>query len=61
MTVKTTAMNIDEVRNFFKDYCEKENKKFDEREFQKFLKFLEIDFYDWVKENLKQFNLQNNN
>lgn len=48
-------INIDEVRDIFI-----EDEKFDEKEFQKFLEFLEVDFYDWVKENLKQFNSTKN-
>jgi len=55
MTNTTTIMNISKIRNIFKEYCEEENKKFNNSEFQKFLEFLEIDFYDWVKENLNQF------
>ena len=58
MNTKPTVINIDEVRNIFKEYCEKENEEFSESKFEKFLEFLEVDFYDWVKENLKQFDLQ---
>ena len=39
-------------------YCEEENKEFNKSEFEEFLRFLEIDFYDWIRENLRQFNLQ---
>jgi succinate dehydrogenase flavin-adding protein (antitoxin of CptAB toxin-antitoxin module) len=53
--IKSTVINTDEIRNIFKEYCEKENTEFNEQEFQKFLEFLEIDFYDWMKENLNQF------
>ena len=52
---KSTVINTDEIRDIFKEYCEKENEEFSESKFKKFLKFLEVDFYDWVKENLKQF------
>ena len=55
MDTKSTIINIDEIRDIFKKYCEKNNKEFNEQEFQKFLEFLEIDFYDWIKENLNQF------
>lgn len=54
----TTIINIDEIRNVFKESCEKNGEAFSEVRFQEFLKFLEIDFYDWVKGNLNQFNKQ---
>ena len=54
--MQNTIISIKEIRNVFKkEKCEEDNKKFSEKKFQKFLKFLEIDFYDWVKENIKQF------
>ena len=55
MTQKFIDTTIDEIREIFKKDCKEDNAKFSETEFQKFLKFLEIDFYDWVKENLNQF------
>ncbi len=55
MTKKSTIINLDEIREVFQDECKEEGKSFDKKEFQDFLKFLEIDFYDWVKENLRQF------
>ncbi len=42
-----------EVRKIYKEYCEKKDIKFSEKDFRSFLEFLEIDFYDWVRENLK--------
>jgi len=48
-------MNIDEIRNLFMEDCEEDGEKFVEENFQKFLKFLEIDFRDWVKGNLRYF------
>lgn len=53
-----TAINIDEVRSIFKEYCDGNKIEVSEQKFGEFLKFLEIDFYDWVKENLKQFENQ---
>ncbi len=44
-----------EIKKIYKEHCEERNIKFSEKEFQDFLEFLEIDFYDWVKENLKQY------
>lgn len=53
-----TIINISEVEKLFKEYCEENSLEFSKEKFDEFLKFLEIDFYDWVKENLKQFNKQ---
>jgi len=58
MANKSIIINTDEIHNIFKEYCEKENKEFSESKFENFLEFLEVDFYDWVRENLKQFGLQ---
>jgi hypothetical protein len=58
MANNSTIISIDEIRSILKENCKEENKKFDEKEFKKFIEFLEIDFYDWVKENLKQFGNQ---
>jgi len=54
----TTVINIDEIRSIFKEYCEENKIKFSEQKFDKFLRFLEIDFYDWVRQNLKHFYTQ---
>ncbi|MFH1946581.1 MAG: hypothetical protein ABIJ23_00260 [Candidatus Magasanikbacteria bacterium] len=56
----TTMMNVDEIRNLFMEDCKEGGEIFVDENFQKFLNFLEIDFYDWAKENLKQFNLTKN-
>ncbi len=53
-----TIINIQEVEKIFKEYCEENKIEFSEQKLEKFLKFLEIDFYDWVRENLNQFNKQ---
>jgi len=47
-----TIINISEVEKLFKEYCEENKIEFSEN---KFKEFLEVDFYDWVRENLKQF------
>lgn len=52
----TTTINIDEIRSVFEEFCKETGEIFREAHFIKFLKFLEIDFYDWVKGNLNQFN-----
>ncbi len=53
---KIEAMNYkSEIKKIYKEYYKERNIKFSEKEFQDFLEFLNIDFYDWVKENLKQY------
>jgi len=52
MNKKSTTININEIRNVFMEDCEEEGEKFAEKRFQRFLRFLEIDIHDWVKENL---------
>lgn len=52
---KKTAINLGEIKSLYKNYCIENKMKFSEAGFEKFLKFLETDFYDWVYENLKQF------
>jgi len=53
-----TIINASEVEKLFKEFCEENKIEFSENKFDEFLKFLEIDFYDWVKGNLSQFNKQ---
>jgi len=60
MDTQSTIINIDEIRDVFKEYCEEKDQKFTEKKFEKFLNFLEIDFYDWIRENLNQY-LQHTN
>lgn len=50
-----TIINISEVKQLFEEDCEESNMKFSENNFEEFLKFLEIDFYDWVKGNINSF------
>jgi len=42
-----------EIKKIYQEYCKENGIKFSEKDFKDFLEFLEIDFYDWVKENLK--------
>ena len=53
-TIKT-SINLDEIRDFFKVHCEEENILFSEFELEKFIRFLEIDFNDWLRENMRSF------
>lgn len=55
MNKGSTIININEIRSIYKEYCEKEGKDFKQEDFNEFLKFLEIDFYDWTRENIRQF------
>ena len=50
-----TIINIPEIEKLFKEYCEKNKIEFSAKKFKEFWKFLEIDFYDWVRQNLKHF------
>ena len=60
MTKKSTIINIDEIRNIFKENCEAEGEKFTEKGFKKFLECCEKDFYQWLKDNLKYFATEKN-
>ncbi|NDK10317.1 hypothetical protein GW846_06100 [Candidatus Gracilibacteria bacterium] len=51
----STIININEIHSICKEYFEDNKIEFSEEKFEEFLKFLEIDFYDWVKENIRQF------
>jgi len=42
-----------EIKKIYQEYCKENGIKFSEKDFKDFLEFSEIDFYDWVKENLK--------
>ncbi len=55
MSTKSAVIKIDEIRSIYEEYWREEGKDFNENEFKEFLKFLEIDFFDWVRENLRQF------
>ncbi len=54
--LSNTIINISEIEKLFKEYYKENKIEFSDEKFNEFLKFLEIDFYDWIKENLKQFN-----
>ena len=48
-------ININEIHNIFMQDCENRGEKFTDKVFQDFSQFIEIDFYDWVRENLRSF------
>jgi hypothetical protein len=52
---RETIINLAGIREEFREYCKEYKIKFSNKKFMAFLDFLEIDFYDWVRENLRQF------
>lgn len=54
-----SIINISEIEKLFKEYCEENRFEFSEQKFEEILKFLEVDFYDWIRQNLKHFLLKN--
>ena len=54
-----TIIKIKEIESLYREYCKESNINFSKDDFIEFLKFLEIDFYDWVRENLKYFAVNN--
>lgn len=50
-----TIINLSEIKNIYKEYCRCNGIEFSEEKFQEFLEFLELDFYDWVNENIRYF------
>lgn len=44
-----------EIESFFREYCKENRIEFSQQSLKRFLNFLEIDFYDWLRENLNQF------
>ncbi len=54
----TTIINEAEIKSLYGEYCKENGVKISKKEFSKFLKFLEVDLYDWIKENLREFKKQ---
>ena len=52
---RNAFISIKEVEHIYKEDCEEFGVKFSKRDFEKFLNFLQIDFYDWVNGNLRYF------
>ena len=53
---KNTFISVKEVEDVYKGYFKECSIKFSKRDFEKFLNFLQIDFHDWIKGNLRYFN-----
>lgn len=50
-----TIINLPEIRSFFMGYCQDMEIPFSDELFNNYLLHLEIDFYDWLKDNAKSF------
>ena len=50
-----TIINLPEIRSFFMSYCQDMEIPFSDELFNTYLLHLEIDFYDWLKDNVKSF------
>ena len=51
-----------EIKEVFDEFIEKNEIGLDKKKnFEDFLKFLGIDFYDWIKENLRCYFREKNN
>lgn len=56
METKNTIINVGEIEILYREYCKEIGVKFSKSDFTKFLIFLEVDLFDWIKDNLKHFN-----
>jgi succinate dehydrogenase flavin-adding protein (antitoxin of CptAB toxin-antitoxin module) len=46
-----TFINLESIKEFLKE----ESENFSEQQLQEFVKYLEVDFYDWLGSNLNSF------
>ena len=56
MNKGTDIVNVKEILSIYLEYCEDKGHIFKEGDYKKFIKYLEIDFYDWINGNLRYFN-----
>jgi len=56
--MKSSIIKTKEIKSLYRDYCQDNEIKFSSKKFEDFLRFLKIDFYDWVRENLRQFSIE---
>lgn len=47
------TINKKDIVEIYKEHCNEIGIRFRKKEFEDFLKFLEVDLYDWIKENLR--------
>ncbi|MCD6094332.1 hypothetical protein J7J39_00225 [bacterium] len=49
-------INIKEIKQAFNEFVRENHiKQPQKKNFEAFLRFLEIDFYDWIRENLRSY------
>ena len=48
-------IEVEEIEALYREHCKEVGVKFSKSGFTRFLEFLKIDFFDWVKSNLKYF------
>ncbi len=58
MKANQTMISVKEMRTFYKEECEDGSIKFSEKEFEAFIQFCEIDLYDWLRSNLRYFQIK---
>ena len=51
----TDIINVNGILNIYKEDCADMRHTFKKGEYEEFIKYLEIDFFDWVKGNLHHF------
>lgn len=54
-TKNKTFLKLGDIKELYDEHCQNIGIKSDTKEFLAFLDFLRIDFYDWVRENLRYF------
>lgn len=52
---KAIIGDIDELRDIYNEECAEYPDSLSADKFEEFLEFLEIDYYDWVRGNLRYF------
>lgn len=55
MNANQTFISLKQMRTFYKEDCEKEGKKFSEKEFELFIECCERDFHQWLRDNVNWF------
>ncbi|MBU2504015.1 MAG: hypothetical protein KJ879_03100 [Nanoarchaeota archaeon] len=43
------------MRDFFREICKEEDRRFSDKDIVSFIKFCERDFFDWLKTNYNYF------
>jgi hypothetical protein len=54
--ITSKIINTEEIKHLFEEFIQNNKvKKYTKKDFRNFLNFLEIDFYDWVRGNLRSY------